>query len=211
MNCLELERHLDGGALEALPAAALAHVNECARCTRALARARSLERQLERAFSAERGAPVTGTAALDALPALFTERVMARVGHGEARGVRGLMLPDALPWWVRAASEPSVALACVLSALLLWKGDLLLEWCRSAFATASAHPLTVPSLPHGLLAGVHALAQALVPGPQAHWSVLVAMLIGTAPVSGLLGLLMWRLGERIARPVELPIPAMPRS
>ena len=202
MNCLELERLLDGGALDALPKAALAHVSECARCTRALARARSLERQLERAFSAERGAPVTGTAAGDAVPARFTERVMARVGHGEARGVRGLMLPDTLPWWVRTTSEPSVALACVLSALLLWKGDLLLALCRSAFATASAHPLTVPSLPHGLLAGMHALAQALVPGPQAHWSVLVAMSIATAPVFGLLGWWMWRVGETLAMPAR---------
>ena len=86
--------------------------------------------------------------------------------------------------------------------MLLWKGDLLLALCRSAFATASAHPLTVPSLPHGLLAGMHALAQALVPGPQAHWSVLVAMSIATAPVFGLLGWWMWRVGETLAMPAR---------
>lgn len=136
------------------------------------------------------------------MPPLFTERVMARVGRVEARGVRGLMLPDALPWWVRATAEPSVALAGVVSALLLWKGGLLFEWFRTAFATASAHPLTVPSLPHGLLAGMHALQQALVPGPQVPWSVLVAMLIAAAPVFGLLGWWMWRVGEKLAMPAR---------
>lgn len=202
MNCLEFERLLDTGELSHLGEDALAHVRDCAHCARSLARARSLERQLERAFSAEHGAPVTGSAAGDALPASFTDRVMARVERGEARGVRWLVLPDALPWWVRAAAEPSVALSCALTALLLWKGDALITAARNGLPSALAAPAQLAASLEGsaLVAWAQTLDRALVPGPQAHWSVIVAMGIGTAPVFGLLGWLMWRLGERIALP-----------
>lgn len=206
MNCLEFERLLDTGELSHLSEDALAHVRGCARCERSLARARSLERELERAFSTAHGAPVTGSVAGDALPASFTDRVMARVERGEARGVRWLVLPDALPWWVRAASEPSVALSCALTALLLWQGDAFMTAARNGLPSALAAPAQLAASLQGsaLLAWARTLDRALMPGPQAHWSVVVAMAIGTAPVFGLLGWLMWRLGERIALPAGMP-------
>ena len=197
MNCLEFERQLDGGALEVLPAAALAHVNECARCTRALARARSLERQLERAFSAERGAPVTPGAALDAPSAGFTDRVMARVALAEARGVHRAVLADALPWWVRVAHEPSVVLAAIVSALLLWKGDALMALARAG-SDAATRTLPAVAIPAGVTQWLHALSQALLPSPQADWRVVAAFMLGVAPVLALMGWLAWQLGERIA-------------
>ncbi|HEY6194800.1 MAG TPA: hypothetical protein VI504_07120, partial [Candidatus Eisenbacteria bacterium] len=94
MNCLAFERLLDEGEPDRLPAAARAHANECTRCARSLARARSLERALERHFA-------SALAPGETVPAAFADRVMARVEAGEARGVRWLTLPDPLPWWVR--------------------------------------------------------------------------------------------------------------
>lgn len=202
MNCLEFERQLDAGELATLGNAAVAHTHECARCTQALARARSLERQLERAFSAGRGAPVTGSVSGDALPAAFTAAVMVRVERGEARGVRWTALPDALPWWARLAAEPGVALACVLSALLLWKGETLLTLSRGGLAALTTAPAQLSAVmqAHGWTVWVQSLTQALAPGPQAHWSVVAAMLIGTAPVFGLFGWLMWQVGGYLAMP-----------
>lgn len=202
MNCLEFERRLDAGELSTIGNAVLAHTHECARCTQALARARSLERQLERAFSAERGEPVTGSVSGDALPATFTAAVMARVERGEARGVRWLAWPEVLPWWARLAAEPAVALAFALSALLLWKGETLLTLSRGGFAALTILPAQWSAMlqADGLATWAPALTQALVPGPQAHWSVVAAMLLGTAPVFGLFGWLMWQVGGYLATP-----------
>src|SRR5206468_1223582 len=109
VNCLEFERLLDEGEPERLPAEALDHAHDCASCARSLARARSLERALAAHFSPARA---------DEAPAGFTQRVMARVERGEARGVRWLALPDVMPLWTRAAAEPGVALASAVAALL---------------------------------------------------------------------------------------------
>lgn len=192
MNCLEFERWLDAGEPEHLPAAALAHVRECARCERALARARSLETALERQF---------GPALLrdETVPAAFADRVMARVERGEARGVRWLTLPDALPWWVRVPAEPPVALAATASALLLWRGDLLLAGVRAWVPALSGAPARAAELVNasGFGAALHALASAFVPGPDAPWSVIGAMAIAVAPLLALAGYGMWRLGERL--------------
>lgn len=206
MNCLEFERQLDSGMLAALPSTALEHARGCAGCARSLARARSLERHLERAFSAERGAPVMGTVEGDALPAAFTVAVMARVERGEARGVRWLAPPDSVPWWARAAAEPAVALACGVAALLLWRGDALLAGVRAWIPSAMAAPARLAELAEGnsLVTWAQTLTHALVPGPLAHWSVVVAMFIGIAPVFLMLGWLMWRLCERLASPVVTP-------
>lgn len=193
MNCLAFERLLDEGEPERLDVTALAHAAECARCARALARSRSLESALARHFSST-------VAAGDELPLGFTDRVLRRVERVEARGVRWLTLPDALPWWVRAAAEPGVALAIGLAALLLWRGDALLDSARAWLPGLERHPLQLGALldvTHlGVLAG--ALANAFVPAPDAHWSVVAAMALGVAPVFALVGFGLWRMGERFA-------------
>jgi len=202
VNCLEFERLLDSGAPAELPATALEHARDCAGCTRSLARARSLEHHLERAFSAEHGAPVTGTPAGDALPPAFTAAVMARVARGEARGVRWIAQPDLVPWWARVAAEPAVALACGVAALLLWKGDALLASVRAWIPGAMAAPARLEELTAGnsIVTWAQTLTHALVPGPQAHWTVVAAMFIGIAPLFLMLGWLMWRACDRLAGP-----------
>src|SRR5262249_39230135 len=132
VNCLAFERLLDQGHPERLSAEALAHARECATCARSLARARSLEAALVAHLFAGAGG--------EAAPAGFADRVMARVERGEARGVRWLTLPDAMPWWTRAAAEPGVALAAAVAALLLWRGDRIVAGTRALWPALAAAP-----------------------------------------------------------------------
>ena len=195
MNCLEFERLLDEGEPARLPASALAHARECARCDRALARARSLERALERHFA-------TSLEPDESLPLSFADRVMARVERGEARGVRWLGLPDALPWWVRVPAEPGVALAAAVAALLLWRGDMLFAAARAWAPGLALAPARVTAWMNTTDLGTlwHVLASAFVASPGAHWSVAAAMAIGVAPVLGLAGYALWRVGEQLVGP-----------
>ena len=189
MNCLEFERLLDEGAPDQLPGAALEHASSCATCSRSLERARALEATLEHHFAAlaspAEQAPLAG----------FTDRVMARVERGEARGVRGRTPFDALPWWVRVAAEPAVALACVVAALLLWQGDALLAAVR-AWGAQGARPATWVQ-EWGLDAVARALGAALTTSANADWAVITGLVLGVAPVVALLGWVMWRAGERL--------------
>jgi len=189
VNCLELERLLDGGAPERLGAEALAHARACARCARSLARARSLEATLVRHFSSSVEEPTAG----------FTDRVLARVVHGEARGVRWLSRPDALPWWTRVPAEPAVALALAVAALLLWRGDRWLAAVRSAWPALAATPAKIHDL--ALAAGFGPVEQALVrtfsAAQGAAWAVDLGVLLGVAPLFVLVGWMMWRAGERL--------------
>ncbi|HUK64977.1 MAG TPA: hypothetical protein VLV15_16680 [Dongiaceae bacterium] len=197
MTCLEFERLLDGGKPERLPAAALAHARECARCERALARARSLESALERHFA-------SALELDESVPESFADHVMLRVERVEARGVRWLTLPDPLPWWVRVPAEPTVALAAAATALLLWRGDQMIAATRAWAPGLSAATGRATELANttGIGAVLHALASAFVPAPGASWSVVTAMAIGVAPLLALAGYGMWRLGERlVGRPV----------
>ena len=193
-NCLAFERLLDQGTPQALPAAALAHARDCARCERSLARARSLERALERHFTRE-------PAAADAVPAGFTDRVMARVERGEARGVRWLALPEALPWWVGAAADPAVLLACAVAALILWRGERLLVAARTWFPAASqvTHDgVAAASQAIGLDGFGRSLAEAFTASAGAPWATSTGLLLGVLPVLALVALASWRAGERIA-------------
>jgi hypothetical protein len=193
MNCLAFERLLDEGAPHRLSAPALAHAGECARCERSLARARSLERALERQFTSE---PLPA----DNVPAGFTDRVLARVERGEARGVRGRALPDALPWWVRAAADPAVLLASAVAALVLWRGERLLEAARGWFpvATQATHDgLAAASHAIGLDGFARSLMEALTPGAGAAWATSTALLVGVLPVLALVAIASWGAGERI--------------
>ncbi len=202
MNCLAFERLLDGGAPRHLPAAALEHVRSCARCERSLARARSLELALERHFSysvdADASAVLHG----------FADRVLARVERGEARGVRWLTLPDELPWWVRAAAEPSVLLASTVAALVLWRGDALIATARAWFPLAASAPERFATMAQswGLDALGRTLVQALVPGPEAHWAVSSATVVGVLPLFVLLAMVLWHAGERFVSVVEATSP-----
>jgi hypothetical protein len=188
VNCLEFERLLDEGAPERLPAEALAHARECASCARSLARARSLERALEAHFASE-AAP----------PAGFADRVMARVERGEARGVRWLALPDAMPWWTRAAAEPGVVLALATVALFVWRGDRWLAVARAAWDGLLAVPRLAQEswLAAGFQPLSDALAQAFAPVAHAPWSVQLGLALGVAPLIAFTAWLAWRAGERL--------------
>ncbi len=200
MNCLPFERLLDGGEPWWLPEDAVAHARECARCARSLARARSLERALERHFAShlddDTGAVLAG----------FTDRVMARVERGEARGVRWLALPDALPWWVRAAAEPGVLLASAVAALVLWRPQALASALRAGLPLAAEVPSRLAALAHASRFDSfgRALSQALAPVTQAQWAVTTGVALGLLPVFALMALALWRMGERIVGTVDGP-------
>ena len=188
MNCLAFERFLDEGAPDQLLAEALAHVRECEACARSLARARSLERALEAHFSSE-----------PEVPAGFADRVMARVERGEARGVRWLALPSALPWWTRAAFEPGVVLALATVALFVWRGDRWLAGAQAAWNTLSAAPGWAHN---GLLAVgfgplADLLSRAIASVGAAPVSVQIGVALGVAPLLGAIAWLAWRAGERL--------------
>lgn len=196
MNCLDFERLLDAGKPASLPEPAKAHARECARCERAWARARSLELALARHFT------VDAVARDEDVLAGFADRVLTRVERGEARGIRWLTLPEALPWWVRVPAEPSAALAAVVAALVLWRGDVLVAAARAWIPSAALAPARLGDVVNalGLAAPLQTVAHAFVPGPEAHWSVVAAMAIGVAPVLALAGIALWRMGEAFACP-----------
>ncbi len=201
MNCLDFERLLDVGDPANLPADALVHARGCARCERAWARARSLELALTRHFAAGlTGSVASGDGVLEG----FADRVLARVERGEARGVRWLALPDALPWWVRVPAEPSAVLAATVAALLLWRGDALVTTMRAWFPVVALVPTRLVDGVNalGLAVPLQSVAQAFVPGPQADWSVVAAMAIGVTPVLALAGYGLWRLTERLVAPTD---------
>jgi len=193
VNCLAFEVLLDGGTPDQLPDTALAHARACESCTRSLARARALEAALEHHFAA------LASEREQAVLVGFTDRVMARVERGEARGVRWLGLPDALPWWVRAAAEPSVVLASVVAALLLWRGNVLLDSARAWVTPGRLDTSRLASLVQGwgLDAAGRALWTALVPATGADWAVAAGVTLGVAPLVGLIAWAMWRAGERL--------------
>ena len=188
MNCLVFERLLDEGAPDEMPAEALAHARTCEACARSLARARSLERALAAHFSEPLG-----------VPAGFTDRVMARVERGEARGVRWLALPEAFPWWTRAALEPGVVLALATLALVTWRGD---RWLAAARATWNGLAAAPKWAHDGLLAVgfgplADLLSRTLASVGAAPPSVQLGIALGVAPLLASVAWLAWRAGERL--------------
>jgi hypothetical protein len=192
VNCLEFERLLDEGAPEGLPEAARAHARTCASCARSLARARSLERSLAHHFSADVPAPPG-----------FVDRVMARVERGEARGVRWLTLPSAMPWWTRVATDPAVVLALATVALFVWRSDLWLAGARVAWEAFAGVPGRAADwfATAGFTPVAETFARAFSPGSGVTWAVTAGFVLGVAPLVLLGGWLAWRAGERLVAAV----------
>lgn len=196
VNCVDLERLLDECELDRLPVDALAHAAECESCARSLARARSLAAALAAHFSR-----------VEAAPAGFADRVMARVRRGEARGVRWLTLPDAMPWWTRAAAEPSVALALAVAALLLWRGDRWLAAARASWPALAGAPgrLHDGAVALGFGPVMAALARPFAAAAGSPWAVQLGLVLGVAPLVALAGWMMWRAGEQLVDAVTAPV------
>lgn len=188
MNCVAFERWLDEGDVAQVPAEWAAHVAACERCTRALASARSLESALGTHFSSE---PVPA-------PERFTHRVLDRIDALEAQRAPAAFVSEALPWWVRVASEPTVVGASLLVAALLWQGETIMALTRAALTSAAhpAAPTVVPSV-QPLVSGFESLWNAFKPVPGADWSVAIGLAVGLAPLFALAGWALWRAGERL--------------
>jgi hypothetical protein len=121
------------------------------------------------------------------------------VERGEARGVRWLALPDAMPWWTRAATDPRVVLALATMALLLWRGDRWQAGARAAWDALAAAPRWANDA--WLAAGFgplgDALARAFAPVAQAPASIQLGVALGVAPLLAFVAWLAWRAGERL--------------
>jgi hypothetical protein len=108
VTCHEFERWLDEGRIET--AEASRHAATCAACALSLRAAIAVDGLLAHATLVA--------------PSRFTAQVMARVGVEASRQRVPLfeLLPtlETLPWWVRAAAEPTCVLAAVLVALVAW-------------------------------------------------------------------------------------------
>ena len=104
-TCETFERWLDEGRVH--DAGAEAHALACGPCARSLRAAIALDEAL--------ALPVAVAA-----PASFTDEVLRR-----ARLARAFTPSPSLAWWVRVGAEPTVAGACALIALLLWRGQAL--------------------------------------------------------------------------------------
>lgn len=143
MTCAAFEHWLDEGLPQSGAAGARAHAADCAGCAALLAAAQAIESGLARAaFTA---------------PARLTDTVMARVAAIEARHAAPVSWPparDAFPWWVRAARDPAVVAATLLSGLLVWQWDAIAgagvavaAWlARTGTGLTPAAPAWTPSL-----------------------------------------------------------------
>jgi len=122
MSCEQFDRWLDEGRPETGHAVCRAHAAACPRCAAALSAALEID-----ALLASDLAPA---------PAVLTDHVMARIAR--TRRAEWKLEPPAFDWWVRAAAEPSVALALAVAALLVWRGDLLLTLASQSLAWLGA-------------------------------------------------------------------------
>jgi hypothetical protein len=129
MRCGELDRWLDDGMPESGGPAAHAHATSCARCAAAMRAALEIDSLL-------------AAAAAVPAPAGFSGRVMARVASAnEAYAHAPLLAPSPVAWWIRAAAEPTSALAMLLAGLMLWKGEAIIS-ITTGLTLRLAHALT---------------------------------------------------------------------
>lgn len=113
MNCALFSLWLDEGRPAKRESEARAHAAGCEACASALRAAREIEAILAR--PPEEPAPG------------FSRRVMRRVRDSRSEWGAAAPLPSLLPWWVRVAAQPAVAVVSLLAALLSWRGGDLLR------------------------------------------------------------------------------------
>ena len=114
-----------------------------------------------------------------AAPAAFTDRVMARIAAERRSHVPAhadlWQRAAVMPWWIHAAADPAVALALILSAIVMWRAtalialfDGLAAWVASALSTLGTpfgSGAAGPALPHDRVA----LGLALAALPAVAW------------------------------------------
>ena len=123
-RCDRFERWLDAGASAGGEAEARSHARECRRCDDAWRAMHALD-----ALLAETAVPA---------PAGFTDAVMRRVAASPRVSWTWLQgFEDPLPWWVRAAMQPSAVMAAFAAALLVWKWSEILEVTRDLARAAA--------------------------------------------------------------------------
>ena len=170
MSCEQVDRWLDQGRLESGAAQCRAHSASCARCAAAIDAALEIDTLL--------------AADLAPAPATLTASVMARVAM--ARRAEWPLEPPAFDWWVRAAAQPSVALALALAALLMWRGDLLLALASQGMVWLGAQ----------LASAAAAVPATLAPAPATRAALWLTLMIAAPWASWLL----YRWSETYARP-----------
>lgn len=179
MTCERFGAWLDAGCPADAAGAAAAHAGVCARCGAALA----AEREIESLLAAPSSAAPQG----------FTGRVMhAALNASAARAsARPFGANDAMPWWARAAMQPSTLGAAALAALIAWRPAAFEQAGRTGLAAA-------------LAAWQGALAEAIrLLGPAgevmvASPAVQLGVLASAALLFGLAALPLYRLSERVA-------------
>ncbi len=139
MNCEEFARLLDRTGGEGLPEDAFAHAARCARCTRAFADARSLERML----AANGGEAKTSPA--------FTDAVMARVATTAQARIAPVAAPrgswrDLLSAPVLAAAASAVALLAVAAGSGFDAARFVAALWPGASGNTAASALSLPAL-----------------------------------------------------------------
>jgi hypothetical protein len=188
------DRWLDDGMPDSGAKDAHAHAGSCARCSASLAAAREIEAMLEHSASVA--------------PAGFTDRVMSRVAATSARGgaasVRALetqLVAGAMPWWVRAASDPAVVLSAAIAALVAWRGDQLWRLAGVAAGAVSLAWRGVPGVASRLFAGwsVPAAAPTL-----ADPVVQLGMMLALAALLAVASIPLYRWCERVSAGLAVP-------
>ena len=146
MNCNDFERWLDEGSPE--DSAAATHAAHCEACDARLRVARSIDAAL---VGTIRSNPVA--------PPELTHVVMRRIADIEV--VRPAttwgFVRDAMPWWVRIAAEPAVAVALMLCGLVLWQSPAILAAGAQAFdwlTEVNGKPLAMFASPKGAAIGL---------------------------------------------------------
>ena len=172
MTCRDFERWLDLGRPHTLAPEAERHAAGCALCAERLAADRAIEALLD--------APPSPS------PAPFTDTVMSRVeASTRARLHGGLRLDSAVPWWARAATQPSAVLALLLAGLAGWQG-------MAAARLVAGAALALTRAGEGL--GLAAFA-----GASARAEVTTALGVAIAPLAAGAAWALFRACERLVR------------